>query len=488
MKKIQSLVGKFFIFFRWYLVLLALAAHIAVAGILIMVLFLGPGTSIEYAKQAVHKLKSLAQSQMTRSEELLQAKIEKLPQLPKNDSYSFRALPDARSDNLGYGRLLQVGPGAEFERPSLAAKAARNGDVIEITGGDYPGDVAVWTKNDLLIRSINGVTRLDAKGSQLAQRKAIWVISGNNVRIENIEFANARSRDKNGAGIRAQGNNLHIVSCYFHDNESGVMTDNNTSSQILIENSEFARNGYKSGYAHQIYAGSIKKFILKGSYIHGTNIGSAVKSRAQKSVITYNRIVDEGRGRSNYTIDISNGGEAYIIGNILQQSPFTGNYTLIPYAPEGIRWDINKLFILHNTIVNDRKDGNFIFNHSQVNAQVINNLLIGAGSPIKGPGTMIGNIVDHGKNLFGSFDDTLGGLNNSRENRFTKTIAVVDRRTYNYHLSAESPAIDAAVDLPPDMEQIFKPLKAYRHPLRTNTRQVHNSPDVGAHEYVPKSL
>ena len=481
MERKHSLIVKFFFFFRWYLVLLALAAHIALAVIFILFLVLGSGRSIEYAKYAGQKVKSYANSQISRKQELIQTKIASLPKLP--DAYSFRSLPDARSDKLGYGRVLRVGPGTEFERPSLAAKAARDGDLIEISGGNYPGDSVVWKQNDLLIRSIGGVTKLDAKGTQLAEHKAIWVIRGNNVRIENIEFSNASSRDKNGAGIRAEGNLLQIVSCYFHDNESGVMTNNNVPAQLQIENTEFARNGHPSGYAHQIYVGSIDEFILTGSYIHETNIGSAVKSRARKSVINYNRIVDEGRGRSNYTIDISNGGEVYIIGNTLQQSPFTENFTLISYAPEGIRWENNKIFIVHNTMVNDRKDGNFIKNHSQVKANVINNILLGAGSPIDGPGVMIGNIVDYGKSLFGNFDDSLGGLGESRENKFAKDIGVVERLTYNYHLGRESPAIDTAVDLPPEMGQIIKLLKEYRHPLQTETRKSDNSPDVGAHEY-----
>ncbi len=479
-----TFLSRFFTFFRWYLVLLALAAHIILAMVMIIVLALGPARSIEYAKYAARKAKAYAKGETTRLKKSHEAEIESLLKASGPDLYRYSPLPDSRSATLGYGRVLRVGSKAEFARPSLAAKAAQNGDVIEIAAGHYPGDTAVWTKDDLLIRGKGGVVQLDAKGTRLPERKAIWVVKGDNIRIENIEFANAHSRDKNGAGIRAEGNQLHIVSCYFHDNESGLMTSNNKNARLSIDKSEFARNGHHSGQAHQIYVGTIDQFTLTSSYIHETYIGSAVKSRARKSSILYNRIVDEGRGRSNYTIDLSNGGESYIVGNVLQQGPATENYTLVSYAPEGIRWNRNELFIAYNTIVNDRSGGNFIRNHSQNKILVMNNLLAGEGSPLEGQAVLIGNIVDHGKGLFGGFDESLGGLPGSSGNKFAREIGLVDRSSYNYQLTTKSPAIDAAVPLPAEMAKVLKPLMEYHHPLRSKVRPVAGTPDVGAHEYV----
>lgn len=486
MQKKYSLTGRFFFIFRWYLVLLALAAHIALVGAFILVLVLGPGRTIDCVKYAAQKAKFYIKGEIARTQEVRQAKIESSLKEPSPDVYSFRPLPDAKSDTLGYGRVLRVGPKAKFSLPSLAAKVAQDGDIIEIAEGNYPGDTIVWTKNDLLIRSIGGEAKLDAKGIHLAEDKAIWVIRGNNIRIENIEFTNAHSKDKNGAGIRAEGDKLDIISCYFHDNESGIMTNNNVHAQLSIEYSEFARNGHQSGQAHQIYVGTIDEFSLTGSYVHETHIGSAVKTRARKSLILYNRIMDEEQGSSNYTIDLSNGGEVYVVGNILQQSPFTENYTVITYAPEGIRWDKNKLYIIHNSIVNDRNGGNFFRNHSQIKAQVINNLLIGEGSPSEGPSILVGNMVDHGKGFWGGLDEALGGLPGSHSNKLAKDIGVIDRAGYNYQLKPGSPAIDAAVALPVEVEQILRPLREYHHPLRTETRILHNSPDIGALEYVSK--
>ncbi|MGH8645852.1 MAG: right-handed parallel beta-helix repeat-containing protein, partial [Gammaproteobacteria bacterium] len=113
--------------------------------------------------------------------------------------------------------VLEVGPGKKYAKPSEAANAAGDGDVIEIMAGTYMYDVAIWAQNDLTIRGVGGRAHLQADGAA-AGEKAIWVIEGDNVTIENIEFSGARVRDRNGAGIRQEGTNVTIRNCYFHHN------------------------------------------------------------------------------------------------------------------------------------------------------------------------------------------------------------------------------------------------------------------------------
>ena len=97
---------------------------------------------------------------------------------------------------------LQVGWGKKYLFPSVAAKFALDGDTIEIDAGVYPKDAATWKQNNLTIRAIGGKAHLNADGAN-AEGKGIWVIRGNNVTIENIEFSGAHVRDNNGAGIRS---------------------------------------------------------------------------------------------------------------------------------------------------------------------------------------------------------------------------------------------------------------------------------------------
>ena len=131
-----------------------------------------------------------------------------LPLAPDN-------LPGTR---LAKGNVIRVGPSEKIRLPSQAARVARDSDVVEITGATYIGDVAVWRQSDLTLRGVGGRPHFMAAGAH-AGGKAIWVIKGNDVRVENIEFSGARVPDLNGAGIRFEGTNLTISRSYFHDND-----------------------------------------------------------------------------------------------------------------------------------------------------------------------------------------------------------------------------------------------------------------------------
>src|SRR5947207_12487138 len=120
-------------------------------------------------------------------------------------------------------KLYQVGPSRTYTAPSKVMNLVSDGDTIDIDAGPYSGDVGTWTKNDLVIRGIGGMAHVDAAGKN-AQGKAIWVITGKNTYIENVEFSGCTVPDHNGAGIRQEGDNLELRHCFFHDNEDGVLT------------------------------------------------------------------------------------------------------------------------------------------------------------------------------------------------------------------------------------------------------------------------
>lgn len=93
-----------------------------------------------------------------------------------------------------------------------------------------PATFADGSTSNLTIAGVGaGRAVINAAGHN-SQGKAIWVISGNNTMVEDIEFAGATVPDMNGAGIRAEGNNLTIRNCYFHDNQDGILTDGGNST------------------------------------------------------------------------------------------------------------------------------------------------------------------------------------------------------------------------------------------------------------------
>ena len=297
-------------------------------------------------------------------------------------SQSTSDASDASVGGKTTGRTINVGPNARIHSIATAAALARNGDTIEIAAGDYPQDVAVWTQDNLTIRGMSdksgGRVRLLANGAS-AEQKAIWVVRGRKITIENIEFSGARVADKNGAGIRFEEGDLTIRHCRFLNNENGLLSSGNPDATLTIENSEFAHNGAGDGYSHNLYVGAIKKLRVIGSYFHHANVGHLLKSRARENHILYNRLTDETGGRASYELEFPNGGTAYVIGNIIEQSATTENPALISFGAEGYKTPKNALYLINNTLVDHRPAGG-IFLAVKPGTSIVtayNNLLLG---------------------------------------------------------------------------------------------------------------
>ncbi|MFW6198193.1 MAG: right-handed parallel beta-helix repeat-containing protein [Acidobacteriota bacterium] len=357
-------------------------------------------------------------------------------------------------------RLLRVGPGQQLRTPGEAAAVARSGDVIEIEAGVYPGDVAVWRQDRLTIRGVDGRAHLRADGNH-AEGKAIWVIKGNNTTVQNIEFSGATVPDRNGAGIRQEGRNLTVRNCYFHDNENGILAGDHPRSKIIVEHSIFENNGYGEGRTHNIYINGIRRFVFRYNWTHHTRIGHNVKTRAKRSYILYNRIMDGDDGTSSYAVDLSNGGLVVMVGNVIQQGPETDNSTIVAFGAEGLTHRRNKLFFIHNTVVNDRHAGTFLWitGGEPDKVKVVNNLFVGPGDIDRDPDFKIR------RNLF-SRDDP----------------GFVDADAFDYRLAAGSRAIDAGGPSGSAGKFSLRPRFHYLHPADREQRNIERKPDLGAYE------
>ena len=283
---------------------------------------------------------------------------------------------------------MVVGPGEKITSITEAARLAQDGDVIEIHPGKYHGQPAIWTKNDLLIRGVGERPVMLADGKS-AEGKAIWVVRGGKVRIENIEFRGARVADLNGAGIRFEKGALSIHKCAFFDNEMGILTANSPELSLEVVDSEFGdapRN--ISDPHHLLYVGGIARFVLRGSRFQNGFYGHLVKSRARENHILYNMLVDGASGKASYELEFPNGGVAYVIGNAIGQSAGTENPNIVSYGAEGKRWPDNALYMAHNTLINDNHAGRFLNVHADkigadVEIWLLNNLMVGPGDLFK---------------------------------------------------------------------------------------------------------
>ncbi|VAX32258.1 hypothetical protein MNBD_NITROSPIRAE01-374, partial [hydrothermal vent metagenome] len=333
-----------------------------------------------------------------------------------------------------------------------------DGDVVEIDAGLYSADVAVWNANDLTLRGVGGRAHLRADGAN-AQGKGTWIINGDNVTLENIEFSGAAVPGDNGAGIRHQGGDLTIRYCYFHDNENGILTDSHPSAHILIEYSEFAYNGAGDGYSHNLYIGNIQRFTFQHNYSHHAKNGHNLKSRARENVILYNRIMDESDGTSSYAVDLPDGGLSVVMGNVLQQGPDTGNSSIVSYAAEDAVNPIQALYFVNNTLVNDRGSGSFLQISGNPELRVVNNLFVGGGNTPSGSGVSYNLTMD--------------------------TDRLVDAPNYNYRLIENSLAENAGIDAGSVAGISLVPTWEYIHSANRKARIVLGVIDIGAYEFSP---
>jgi hypothetical protein len=358
----------------------------------------------------------------------------------------------------------QVGPGKPYAKPCAAFAAAQAGDTIEIDAAgnsSYAGDVCAIGASNLTIRGVNGRAHIAAAGRN-AQGKATWVVQGSNIVIENVELSGAAVPDLNGAGIRAEGTNLTLRRCYFHDNQQGILGG---AGEVLIEHSEFAQNGNcidPSGCAHNMYiSGSVTKFTLRYSYSHDATDGHLVKSRARENYILYNRLTGES-GSASYEINLPNAGTAYVIGNVIQQGSSTGNSAILDYGSEGATNPGSDLYVVNNTFVNNRTaGGTFVSIAGGVStpAVVKNNIFSGPGTLVSQASAVLAN-------------------------NFTGDPSFVNAAGFDYHLKTGSACINAGVN-PGSSSRGFSlvPTFEYLDPTSSVARLSSGNVDIGAHEF-----
>ncbi|MEO0421584.1 MAG: hypothetical protein AAF184_04575 [Pseudomonadota bacterium] len=356
----------------------------------------------------------------------------------------------------GERRVLHVGPREAYTTIAAAATAARDGDVVEIAAGDYPGDVAIWTQNGLLIRGTGGRPHVRGAGRRVDGRD-VWLFKGDDIVIENVEISGARSPSyHNGASIRHIGKHLTLRHVFLHDSENGLLTGNrHPDSRILIEHSEFARNGYGDGLTHNVYVGKIAELIMRYSYSHDSHVGHLVKSRAARTQIWYNRLTDE-QGDSSYLIDTPNGGEVTVMGNVLEQNTKAHNQFAISYAGEGLRGETHSLQLVNNSLYNRTYNGVLAHLHTRTRTWAVNNVAVGA--PVGLVDTEYVTYVAREANLL-AVDHGLR-----------------DPANFDFALTRTSPAIDSG-----EAHEVLPTLE-YVHPVAYRPRPTIDRIDIGAYE------
>ena len=365
---------------------------------------------------------------------------------------------------------LLVGSSREIQTPAEAATRVQDGDTVIFDPEVYTAG-AVWTKNNLTLRGTQAVATMQG-GSVLG--KGIWVIQGKNTTVEYLTFIGATVPDGNGAGIRQEGDTLTVRHSKFFRNENAILTGNqgrNRTSDIIIEHSEFAQNGAGDGLTHNLYIGEVRSLTFYANWSRDSIGGQLLKSRAATNHIFCNRLVDSPGGRSNYELDLSNGGVAYVIGNVLRQDPSTNNSVMFTFGPEGAGTNPpHKLYVINNTFIQDRFSGIAIQVRGTIIEQIIqNNLFVGAGSALWMNG--VTTLPEH--------------------NIATQSPAFVDQANQNYRPTAATPGVDQGVSVGRGGDVDLMPQCEHLIPMSKQVRAMYGSAiDMGAYELgtpIPKT-
>ncbi len=363
---------------------------------------------------------------------------------------------------------LSVGAGQTYPTIAEAAAAAADNDIIEIHAGTYR-EAVTWRAAGLTVRGVGGRPVIDMTGMPISNGKGIFVVDGSNFTVENVELVGATVGDRNGAGIRWESpGSLTVRGCIFRSNENGILGGGaaHPENTAVIEQNEFVDNGRGDvGYTHSVYFGDAESVTFRGNWSHalwpdGADVGHLFKSRARHTYVLYNRLTAEGT-HSSYEINMPQGGDGYVIGNLIQQR-VGDQRVMISFADgDGTQYPGSALRVVNNTFVSESSgDATFIRTSlAEAVMTVRNNLVIG-------PGTLVtGGVITMDHNLVGSAAD------------------LVSADMFDYHLVAGSAAIDAGGAPGTDVTPLM-PAFQYVHPTSLETRVVVGSAiDVGAYEF-----
>ena len=254
------------------------------------------------------------------------------------------------SVELNSGHILTVGRGQQYSTVGAAIEASQNGDTVLVQAGNYINDFAT-INTDITLQGVGGMVNMVGT-EQIPNGKAILVTNGDDT-ISNFSFSGAQVADGNGAGIRYQAGHLILNNDYFHDNQEGLLAASNPSGTITINNSEFDHNGAGDGFTHNLYVNEVGNLTIRNSYFHDAVVGHEVKSRADNTVIVNSRIQDGPTGTASYEIDLPNGGNALIYGNVIEQGPLSQNPVILSTGEEGNVYSNSHLTADFNTVLND---------------------------------------------------------------------------------------------------------------------------------------
>jgi hypothetical protein len=177
--------------------------------------------------------------------------------------------------------------------------------------------------------------------------------------------------------------------------------------------------------------------------------------------------MDESDGTASYENDIPDGGRSYVIGNVIEQGENTDNSSIVAYAAESSKNGVLELYVINNTIVNNRSaGGTFLQIRSGTTGRVTNNIFYGPGTPWSG--------------------GTLTPTNNYFESSYNNSPRFVNPAGFDFHLTGGSPATILNAGVSPGLSPTgydLTPTGEYAYDAQGIARPRVGALDLGAFEF-----
>ena len=182
--------------------------------------------------------------------------------------------------------------------------------------------------------------------------KAALVLRGAGSTIDGIVFRNMSVPDGNGAGIRTEQGSLTVRNAMFLDSQEGILGGEPDDQRIIIDHSTFSGLGTCDAApdcAHAIYLANQGQVTITNSRFERGTGGHYVKLRVPHLTITDNSFDDAQGHKTNYMIDLPEGGTGLIARNTFVQGADKENWTAFitvaaehqQYSAEGLRVEDN---------------------------------------------------------------------------------------------------------------------------------------------------
>ena len=263
--------------------------------------------------------------------------------------------------------VLTVGAGKEFSTVSAAIVASHTGDTIDVQAGTYTNDFPALI-NGLTIEGVGGIVHFVA--ASMPPNGAILDVSGNTT-IKNVDVSGS-----GGAGLRYEGGNLVVQNSSFENNANGLVAAADPNGTIWIDHSEFSANGTGTAQTRNIDVGDIARLTVTNSYIHDASAGGEIRSRAEATIVTDDRIYDNG-GLATTSIDLPNGGNAFIERTSFEKGRYSIGSNFISYGEEGALHAGTSVTVSDDQFINDRSSAYIYYDKPVIPIHSDNNFVYG---------------------------------------------------------------------------------------------------------------